>query len=142
MLSLNVTMVLELSEVEKQRTIKERLDMMQAIQDCKDNSINSALNIPDKTFYTYELDGKKIAFHKDALISIEMGYRNSSYEVMRTFTAMEFGRAIMVYNAYNIHSGYKKRLVCSSLNKPILARYISKWNYYLKTWVRKLRTKQ
>lgn len=76
-------------------------------------------------FYEYELDGKKIAFHAQSKIEVQLGKGKSSYKTKYSFAASDFGRAVMHYNMLNTHSGYKKRLVCFGLNKPILARSLS-----------------
>jgi hypothetical protein len=79
-----------------------------------------------KTFYKYELDGKKIAFHKDDIIFVQVGKGKGSYKNRYSFSAQDFGKAVFYYNGINIGKGYKKRLICHELNKPILARQFSK----------------
>lgn len=79
----------------------------------------------EKLIYEYELDGKKIALHKDSVIEVQIGKNSSSYKTRYTFKGNEFGKAVFHYNGINIGNGFKKRLKCDSLNKPILARQIS-----------------
>lgn len=76
-------------------------------------------------YYFYELDGKKIAFHKTSIIEIQESKNKGSYRTVATFEAAEFGRAIMIYNMKSAHNGWNKRLICKTLNKPVLARYRS-----------------
>jgi len=78
-----------------------------------------------KEFYEYELNGKKIIFYKDNVIKIQTGKGKSKYKNRYSFEAKDFGQAVMYYNMLNIHSGYKKRLICEDLNKPLLARLIT-----------------
>jgi hypothetical protein len=78
-----------------------------------------------REFYEYELDGSKVAFHRDNIIMIQIGKGKGSYEDTHTYLAPDFPRAVMHYRCLNIGNGYKKRMVCWDLNKPILARYRS-----------------
>jgi hypothetical protein len=76
-------------------------------------------------FLTFELDGRSIAFHKTSQIEIQVGRGKNAYKTSLSFNAKDFGRAVMYYNSINIGKGYKKRLICKTLNKPLLARTIS-----------------
>ncbi|NDG26747.1 MAG: hypothetical protein EB120_06195, partial [Proteobacteria bacterium] len=64
-----------------------------------------------------ELDGKKIAYSNQSLFEVQVGYKKSAYKTKYSFTG-ELGRAVFFFNAINIGNGYKKRLVCFSMNKP------------------------
>lgn len=75
--------------------------------------------------YEYELDGKKVIFHSESKIEIQIGKGKSRYRSRHTFSPDKFGSAVMIYNGINIGNGFKKRLVCFTLNKPVLARRIS-----------------
>lgn len=77
-------------------------------------------------FYDYELDNKKVCFHASNIIEVQIRKYNRPYKTVSTFKAKDFGRAVFFYNCYNVHSGYRKRLICHSLNKPVLARYLSR----------------
>ena len=77
------------------------------------------------TFSTFELDGKKIIFHCDSTILVEIGKEKGSYKTKYTFEPHEFKQAVFYYNCINLGNGYKKRLICHSLNKPLLARQFS-----------------
>lgn len=74
----------------------------------------------DKTFYEYNFNGGRIAFHKDAVICVQVGKDKGKYETKYTFEAQDFGRAVLYYNGINIGRGFKKRLFCETLNKPTL----------------------
>jgi hypothetical protein len=78
-----------------------------------------------KTFWEYELDGKRICFHKSSRIEIQVGKSKSSYKTRHSFLASSFPQAVLIYNGINIGNGFKKRLICKTLNKPVLARSIS-----------------
>jgi len=79
----------------------------------------------DKAFYEYDLDGKKIKFHHSNIIKVELGKGKSSYKTKWSFEAKQFSNAVFYFNCLNIGNGYKKRLVCNELNKPLLARAFS-----------------
>lgn len=82
-------------------------------------------NYPEGYFKTAELDGKRIAYTRDTVFSVQSGRnRKSSYKTRMSFTG-NLGQAVMWYNSLNIGNGYKKRLVCHTFNKPILARAFS-----------------
>jgi len=78
-----------------------------------------------KTFYEYELNNKKIVFHKDNEILVQTGKGKQSYKDTWTFKAENFAKAVFQFNCINIGNGYKKRIICHSLNKPLLARQFS-----------------
>lgn len=78
-----------------------------------------------KAFYEYELNGKKVSFHRSSEIEVQIGKNSSAYKTKWRFPAEQFGRAVLYYSGLNIGNGYKKRLVCQSLNKPVLARQFS-----------------
>lgn len=73
-----------------------------------------------------ELNGKKIVLYEDAIIEVQVGKgTKGGYKVKHIFTARDFAKAVMTYNGINVGKGYKKRLVCLSLNNPILAKVLS-----------------
>lgn len=76
-------------------------------------------------FYYYNLDGKKIAFHRSSIIELQESKGKGKYKTILSFEASEFGRAVMHYQMKSAHNGYNKRLICKSLNKPVIARYLS-----------------
>lgn len=76
----------------------------------------------EKEFYEYELDGKKVSFHKDNIIEVHTGKISSHrYSKKWQFTPKEFSKAMIHYNGLNIGNGFKKRLICYQLQKPLLA---------------------
>lgn len=79
----------------------------------------------DKQFYEHELDGKRIVFHHTSIIELQESKGKGSYKTVAQFNAAEFNRAVMHYNMKAAHNGYNKRLICRTLNKPVLARYKS-----------------
>ena len=78
-----------------------------------------------KYFYSYVFNNQPVIFFHDAIIELQLGKGKSSYKTKYQFNAAEFDRAVFHYNAINIGNGYKKRLLCRTINKPILARSIS-----------------
>jgi hypothetical protein len=88
------------------------------------NEINRSVN-PNQSFYEYEFNGKKVIFHHSSKILVEVGKGKRSYTASHSFNAKDFGKAVMNYNMINIGNGYKKRLICHSLNKSLLARQFS-----------------
>ncbi len=74
---------------------------------------------------TQELNGKKIAYHSETTFYVQIGKgKKGSYKTSWSFTG-NLARAVMYYNGLNIGNGYKKRLVCWDMNKPLLARQFS-----------------
>jgi len=73
-------------------------------------------------FYHYELNKKKIAFHHTSVIELQESKGKQSYKTVMQFNAAEFSRAVMMFNMKCAHNGWNKRLICRTLNKPILAR--------------------
>ena len=72
-----------------------------------------------------ELNGKKIAYSSETEFIIQSGKGKGMYRNRRTIVG-NLGQAVMHYNMLNVHSGYKKRLIAPSMNKPIIARHITK----------------
>jgi len=72
-----------------------------------------------------EINGKKIVYHSESEFLIQVGKGpKGSYHTKYSFKGT-LALAVGWYNAINIGNGYKKRLVCWSLNKPILAKAVS-----------------
>lgn len=72
-----------------------------------------------------ELNGKRIAYHSTTEFLVQIGFGKSSYQTKHTFVG-DLRRAIIYYNGYNVHSGFKKRLLMPSCSKsPVLAREIT-----------------
>lgn len=78
----------------------------------------------DIKLYTAELDGKKIAYHSESKFEVQTGRYKSAYRTRQSFIG-NLAQAVLWYKSYNIGNGYKKRLVCWTMNNPVLARYIS-----------------
>lgn len=79
----------------------------------------------EKTFFEYELAGKKINLHKDARVLVQIGRNKDSYRTNADFPAEDFSKALSHYEAIQCQGGGKKRLVCKTLTKPVLARVIT-----------------
>lgn len=73
---------------------------------------------------TATLDGKLIAYTSESTFEIQIGRGKSSYKTRYSFVG-NLARAVAYYNSLNIGRGYKKRLRCQGMNKPILARQFS-----------------
>lgn len=72
-----------------------------------------------------ELNGKKIAYHSESEFLVQLGKGSKgSYHTRYSFKG-NLGQAVLYFNGLNVGNGYKKRLVCWSLNKPILAKVVS-----------------
>lgn len=88
--------------------------------------LRKANEIRKRTYYYYELDGRKIALHDTSIIELQESKGKNRYKTVMQFNAAEFSRAIMNYNMKSAHNGYNKRLICRTLNKPVLARQLSR----------------
>lgn len=73
---------------------------------------------------TGELDGRRIAYTTETEFLVQVGKARSAYRTRATYVGNLAG-AVHYFNAINIGNGHKKRLVCWSLNKPLLARAFS-----------------
>jgi hypothetical protein len=73
---------------------------------------------------TQELNGKKIAYTTETLFEVQVGKDNSAYKTRYSFIG-DLAKAVYYFNAINIGNGYKKRLLCRTFNKPVLARVFS-----------------
>ena len=78
-----------------------------------------------KYFYNYTFNNDHVIFFHNAIIEVQIGKGKSIYKTKYQFNASEFGRAVFMYNGINIGNGYKKRLLCKTLIKPILVRTFS-----------------
>jgi hypothetical protein len=70
------------------------------------------------------LDGRRIAYSSETVFLVQVGRYSNAYKTRYNFKG-DLVQAVRYFNAINIGNGYKKRLVCWSMNKPILARQIS-----------------
>lgn len=71
---------------------------------------------------TVELDGKKVAYTNESVFEIQVGRHAKGAYRTRMTSFGNLHQAVTFYRSINIGRGYKKRLVCWTLNKPILAR--------------------
>lgn len=73
-----------------------------------------------------ELDGKRIAYHKDTEFLVQVGRGPKGSYRNRYSIKGNLAQAVMWYNGINIGNGYKKRLLMPSASRnPILARATS-----------------
>ena len=69
-----------------------------------------------------ELDGRVVKYTSESVFHIETGKgKRASYKPRASFVG-NLGQAVAWYRMLNIGYGFKKRLVCWTLPKPILAR--------------------
>lgn len=76
---------------------------------------------------TNELDGKLIAYHTATEFWIQCSKSacpKSAYVTRRVIVG-NLAQAVMHYNMLNVGNGYRKRLLMSGANKPVLARQAS-----------------
>lgn len=86
------------------------------------------LDYPEEYFKTATLDDKRIAYTKDTVFKIQIGKGpNGSYETI-CICKGNLTKAMLIYNNINIGNGFKKRLFCPTMNKPVLARQFSSKN--------------
>jgi len=71
-----------------------------------------------------EIDGKQIAYTDQSVFLVQIGRGRGSYRTKYSITG-SLGKACFYYRAVNIGNGYKKRLVCESLNNPLIVRHFS-----------------
>lgn len=77
-----------------------------------------------KVFFA-ELNGKRIAYHSQTVFMVQVGRGSKgSYKTRYKFIG-NLAQACMYYEGINIGNGYKKRLLASGMNKPVLARQFS-----------------
>jgi len=76
------------------------------------------------TLHAVELDGKRVAYSSETEFLVQVGKGKSAYKTRYRFVG-NLVQAVMYYRSINVGSGYKKRLVSWSMNKPILARQFS-----------------
>jgi len=70
------------------------------------------------------LDGKRIAYSSESHFHVQVGKGKGKYKTKYSFKG-ELGQACMYYLGVNVGNGYKKRLFCPEMNKPVLARVIT-----------------
>lgn len=76
------------------------------------------------TFPNVVLNRKRVAFTRDCVFEVQIGKGKGKYSTRYRFTG-DIKEALFWYAGINIGNGYKKRLVCWSLNKPVLLRSFS-----------------
>jgi len=71
-----------------------------------------------------EVDGRRIAYTNESLFEVQIGKGKSAYKTKYSFKG-DLTLAVRYYVCVNVGRVYKKRLVCQTLNKPVLARQFS-----------------
>jgi len=71
-----------------------------------------------------EINGKRIAYTDQSVFLVQVGRGRGAYRTKYAITG-SLGQACFYYRCVNVGNGYKKRLVCESLNKPLIARQFS-----------------
>jgi hypothetical protein len=81
--------------------------------------------MPEIKILRNELDGKEIVYNSSTEFLVQVGKgKKGSYKTKYSFVG-NLLQAVMWYNGINIGNGYKKRLYCPAMNKPILAKAAS-----------------
>lgn len=75
-------------------------------------------------FITKELNGKHIAYTNQTIFKVQVGRYRGAYKTRYSFVG-DLAQAVFYFNCINVGNGYKKRLYCESMNKPVLARVIT-----------------
>ncbi|NBT36018.1 MAG: hypothetical protein EBT03_10870 [Betaproteobacteria bacterium] len=71
------------------------------------------------------LNDKRIAYTSQTTFLVQVGRGpKGSYKTSYKFQG-DLSQAVFYFNCINIGNGYKKRLIASGLNKPVLARQAS-----------------
>jgi hypothetical protein len=78
------------------------------------------------TLHTAELDGKRIAYSSNTEFLVQVGKGSKGKYATRYRIVGSLQQAVMYYRCINIGNGYKKRLVSWDMNKPLLARQVSR----------------
>ncbi len=69
---------------------------------------------------TVEIDGKRVAYNEHTVFEVQVGHGRGAYKTRYRFIGNPY-QAVHYYRGVNIGNGYKKRLWCSSFNKPAIA---------------------
>ena len=74
---------------------------------------------------TANLNNKRIAYTSSTVFIVQVGKGpKGSYKNRYKFTG-DLEQAVFYYSCINIGRGYKKRLIASGMNKPVLLRQTS-----------------
>lgn len=71
------------------------------------------------------LDGKQIAYSSVTEFFVQIGRGDKSGYKTKYKIVGNLPQAMFYYNGINIGNGYKKRLLCPSMNKSVLCRQFS-----------------
>jgi hypothetical protein len=82
------------------------------------------MSVESTELRTIELNGRMVGFTNQSVFEVQVGRWKSAYKTRYTFTG-DLWRATRYFNCINIGRGYKKRIICRSFNKPVIARAFS-----------------
>ncbi len=81
--------------------------------------------VQENVMLTANINGKHIAYTNETVFMVQVGrYSKGKYANRYKFVG-DLQKAVFYYSCINIGNGYKKRLVASGLNKPVLLRQSS-----------------
>lgn len=75
-------------------------------------------------FKTIKVNGRSVCYTDNTVFMVQVGKNKSAYKTKYSFKG-DIRQAAFYYECINIGNGYKKRLLMSGANKPVLARAIS-----------------
>jgi hypothetical protein len=75
-------------------------------------------------FKTIKINGRSVCYHNETTFIVQVGKGKSAYKNKYLFKG-DIRKAAFYYESINIGNGYKKRLLMSGANKPVLARCFS-----------------
>lgn len=75
-------------------------------------------------FKTINVNGRSVCYHDNTVFMVQVGKNKSSYKTKYSFKG-DIRQAAFYYESINIGNGYKKRLLMSGANKPVLVRAFS-----------------
>jgi len=75
-------------------------------------------------YKTINIGNKKVCYTDNTSFIVQVGKGKSAYKNKYIFKG-DVQKAAFYYACINVGNGYKKRLIMSGANKPVLARMIS-----------------
>ena len=69
-----------------------------------------------------KINGREIAYSSETEFLVQIGKNHRSYITVHKIVG-NLSQAVLLYQGYNVHNGYKKRLLMPSSKKPVLAVY-------------------
>lgn len=75
-------------------------------------------------FKTIKVNGRSVCYTDNTVFMVQVGKNKSAYKTKYSFKG-DIRQAAFYYECINIGNGYKKRLLMSGANKPVLVRAVS-----------------